>query len=173
MGKIIVGQNSQKVYESGSLSLGKSDEKSGDATLRKIYTDEEKEKIINAIVGSLPKARIPAALRSAGLNEEADMYEKKFTEEEEAKRREVRLSEIRVLPEAEQLPILLAEGYEEEAKELSERLAEAEKENADNAGGDLSETPDDEKSGEEAPKDDVEQPKKPARRGTRNSSRKR
>lgn len=173
MGKIIVGQGRQKVYESGSLSLGKSDEKAGDATLRKIYTDEEKEKIVNAIVGSLPKARIPAALRSAGLNEEADMYEKKFAEEEEAKRREVRLSEIRVLPEAEQLPILLAEGYEEEAKELSERLAEAEKENADNAGGDLSETPDDEKSGEEAPKDDVEQPKKPARRGTRNSSRKR
>lgn len=173
MGKIIVGQGRQKVYESGSLSLGKSDEKAGDATLRKIYTDEEKEKIINAIVGSLPKARIPAALRSAGLNEEADMYEKKFAEEEERERREVRLSEVRVLPEAEQLPILLAEGYEEEAKELSERLAEAEKENTDKDDGDLSETPDDEKAGEEAPKDDVVQTEKPARRGTRNSSRKR
>ena len=101
------------------------------------------------------------------------MYEKKFAEEEEAKRREVRLKEILALPESEQLPILLAEGFEEEAKELSERLAEAEQENTDKDNGDLSETPDDEKAGDDAPKDDVEQPKKPARRGTRNSSRKR
>ena len=173
MGNIIVGQEKQKVYKTHSLSLTKSDENAGNPTLQKIYTEEEKEKIINAIVGSLPKARIPAALRSAGLNEEADMYEKKFAEEEEAKRRAVRLGEIRELPESEQLPILLAEGYEEEAKELSERLAEAEQENTDKDNGDLSETPDDEKAGDDAPKDDVEQPKKPARRGTRNSSRKR
>ena len=101
------------------------------------------------------------------------MYEKKFAEEEEQKRRETRLNEIRLLPDAEQLPLLLAEGYEEEAKELSEHLAEEEQENDDNADGDLSETPDDEKSGDEAPNDDVEQPKKPVRKPARNSSRKR
>lgn len=173
MGKIIVGQDRQKVYESGSLSLGKSDEKAGDATLRKIYTDEEKEKIINAIVGSLPKARIPAALRSAGLNEEADMYEKKFAEEEEQKRRETRLNEIRLLPDAEQLPILLAEGFEDEARELSERLAVAENEDGGDAGEKQSDTPENEDGGSEAPKDDAEQPKKPVRKTGRNSSRKR
>ena len=191
MGNIIVGQEKQKVYKTHSLSLTKSDENAGNPTLQKIYTEEEKEKIINAIVGSLPKARIPAALRSAGLNEEADMYEKKFAEEEEQKRREVRLKEILALPESEQLPILLAEGYEEESKELSERLAEenaknadngdagtAEKEQQDNGLNDSSEDADEVKSEEEVKEGVVEQPQKPvrkneSRKGSRAGNRKR
>ena len=41
--------------------------------------------------------------------------------------RQQRLAEIYAMPEDEQLGVLIAEGYTEEAKELSERLA-AEKE---------------------------------------------
>ena len=41
----------------------------------------------------------------------------------EKEKRENRLKEILALPVDEQLPLLLEEGYEEEAKELSERLA--------------------------------------------------
>lgn len=145
MGKIIVGQSKQNVYEAGSLSLVKGNEKSGDGTLRNIYTDEEKEKIVNALVSTLPKERITAALRSAGLNEEAELYEKKFADEEKQKRREIRLKEILALPEEEQLTLLLAEGYDEEAKELSERLSAAQEKTDEGTG--------EENEGEEVPAD--------------------
>lgn len=159
MGKILVGQKSQKVYESGNLSLGAVAEKTGSNTPKKIYTEEEKKKILDAIVTSLPKARIPAALRSSGLNEEADFYEKKFAEEEEQMKREIRLKEILALPEEEQLPLLLAEGYNDEAKELSERLSAAKGDDADaqEQGDDNDEKTDDgtveENEGEEVPTD--------------------
>jgi hypothetical protein len=39
-------------------------------------------------------------------------------------KRENRLKEILAMDESEQLPLLLAEGYEEEAKKLSEKLAD-------------------------------------------------
>lgn len=44
-----------------------------------------------------------------------------------------RLAEIKVMDEAEQLPLLLEEGFNEEAKELSEKLAGLNGETADNA----------------------------------------
>lgn len=64
-------------------------------------------------------------------------------------KRENRLNEILAMDESEQLPLLLAECYEDEAKELSERLAaeqEHGKEKTDDGTGE-------ENTGTEAPAD--------------------
>ena len=49
--------------------------------------------------------------------------ESKQDEKNEQTARANRLAEIKALPEEEQLPLLLEEGFENEAKELSEHLA--------------------------------------------------
>lgn len=65
--------------------------------------------------------------------------------------REVRLAQIKAMPEQEQLALLVGEGFEEEAKALSEKLSSAEvpQEEAEAA-------PEEEKPEEEKP-----EPKKP------------
>jgi hypothetical protein len=121
-------------------------------------TAEEKAKLIEEI-GNLPKEQIVPTLRKHGFNEIADITEAQMKQadaeaakkaadaEAEEKKREIRLNEILSLPVEEQLPLLLAEGYEDEAKALSEKLAaEQEQEKTDAGTGD-------ENTGTEAPAD--------------------
>lgn len=57
--------------------------------------------------------------------------------------REVRLAQIKAMPEQEQLALLVGEGFEEEAKALSEKLSSAE-------------VPQEEVHQEEAPQEEAE-----------------
>lgn len=167
MGTIRVGQKSPKTVDMGGFTVvpnGATNENKG-------MTAEEKAKLIEKI-GNLPKEQIVPELRKHGFNELADITEaqmkqadaeaeaakkaadaeaaKKAAEAEaeaEEKKREIRLNEILSLPVEEQLPLLLAEGYEDEAKALSEKLAaEQEQEKTDAGTGD-------ENTGTEAPAD--------------------
>lgn len=124
MGTIKVGQKNQKTVEMGgftvaSVNNGATENKSG-------MTAEEKARIVKNIM-DLPKDQIVPALRKNGFNDIADITEaemkKEAEEEAKANARKNRLIEIMAMPVEEQLPLLLAEGYEDEAKELSERLA--------------------------------------------------
>lgn len=61
---------------------------------------------------------------AAATNKVCSAEEKsKQDEKNEQTARANRLAEIKALPEEEQLPLLLEEGFENEAKELSEHLA--------------------------------------------------
>ena len=124
MGTIRVGQKSPKTVEMGGFTVapvnnGATENKSG-------MTAEEKARIVKNIM-DLPKDQIVPSLRKNGFNDIADITEAEMKKAEEelaqAKVRENRLAEIKAMPVEEQLPLLLAEGYEDEAKELSERLA--------------------------------------------------
>lgn len=124
MGTIRVGQKSPKTVDMGGFTVapvnnGATQNKSG-------MTAEEKAKKIEEIM-LLPKEQIVPELRKQGFNEVADITEAqmKQADAEAAKEnaRENRLAEIKAMPEEEQLPLLLAEGFEDEAKELSEKLA--------------------------------------------------
>ena len=89
-------------------------------------TQESRKQLAETLM-HLPKERIIPAMRSAGLDDEANELEQQFAQEHLMEMRQQRLAEIYAMPEDEQLGVLIAEGYTEEAKELSERLA-AEKE---------------------------------------------
>lgn len=124
MGTIKVGQQNPKTVEMGGFTVapvnnGATQNKSG-------MTAEEKAKKIEEIM-QLPKEQIAPELRKQGFNEVADITEAQMkqadAEAAKEKARYDRLSEIKAMPVEEQLPLLLAEGYEDEAKELSERLA--------------------------------------------------
>ena len=124
MGTIKVGQKNPKTVEMGGFTVapvnnGATQNKSG-------MTAEEKAKKIEEIM-LLPKEQIVPELRKQGFNEVADITEAqmKQADAEAAKEnaRYDRLAEIKAMPVEEQLPLLLAEGYEDEAKELSELLA--------------------------------------------------
>ena len=131
MGTIKVGQKSPKTVEMGGFTVAPSAN-----VENKGMSAEEKAKLIEEIM-QLPKEQIVPELRKHGLNEVADITEAQMKQAEadakaakeaaekeaEKKKREDRLNEILALPVEEQLPLLLAEGYEDEAKELSERLA--------------------------------------------------
>jgi len=154
MGTIRVGQKSPKTVDMGGFTVvpnGATNENKG-------MTAEEKAKLIEEI-GNLPKEQIVPTLRKHGFNEIADITEAQMKQadaeaakkaadaEAEEKKREIRLNEILSLPVEEQLPLLLAEGYEDEAKALSEKLAaEQEQEKTDAGTGD-------ENTGTEAPAD--------------------
>ena len=154
MGTIRVGQKSPKTVNMGGFTVvpnGATNENKG-------MTAEEKAKLIEKI-GNLPKEQIVPELRKHGFNEIADITEAQMKQadaeaakkaadaEAEEKKREIRLNEILSLPVEEQLPLLLAEGYEDEAKALSEKLAaEQEQEKTDAGTGD-------ENTGTEAPAD--------------------
>lgn len=156
MGTIRVGQKSPKTVDMGGFTVvpnGATNENKG-------MTAEEKAKLIEKI-GNLPKEQIVPELRKHGFNELADITEAQMKQadaeaeaakkaadaEAEEKKREIRLNEILSLPVEEQLPLLLAEGYEDEAKALSEKLAaEQEQEKTDAGTGD-------ENTGTEAPAD--------------------
>ena len=124
MGTIRVGQKSPKTVEMGGFTVapvnnGATQNKSG-------MTAEEKAKKIEEIM-LLPKEQIVPELRKQGFNEVADIIEAQMkradAEAAKEKARYDRLAEIKAMPVEEQLPLLLAEGYEDEAKELSELLA--------------------------------------------------
>lgn len=124
MGTIKVGQQNPKTVEMGGFTVapvnnGATQNKSG-------MTAEEKAKKIEEIM-LLPKEQIVPELRKQGFNEIADITEAQMkqadAEAAKEKARYDRLAEIKAMPVEEQLPLLLAEGYEDEAKELSERLA--------------------------------------------------
>lgn len=156
MGTIKVGQKNQKTVDMGGFTVAPN---TGATTENKGMTAEEKAKLIEKI-GNLPKEQIVPELRKHGFNELADITEaqmkqadaeaevaKKAAEAEaEEKKRENRLNEILAMPVEEQLPLLLAEGYEDEAKELSERLAAKQQEQTGEGTGD-------ENIGTEAPAD--------------------
>lgn len=142
MGKIRIGKDGKKSYESmGPIvpTANLVEKKQEDVERR--YSEEDKERIRKEVM-SLPREQIVPELRRRGLNDLAELVEKgmkeqeafaaeiarKAKEKEDAKRKEEsraqRLEEIKAMPEEEQLPLLLAEGYEDEARELSEKLAE-------------------------------------------------
>ena len=80
----------------------------------------------------------PKPLDMGGFTIAAETKTKQPSVNDEAKKEELRnkrLEEILSLPVEEQLPLLLDEGFDDEAKELSERLA-AENENADKGDDD-------------------------------------
>ena len=85
-------------------------------------TQESRKQLAETLM-HLPKERIIPAMRSAGLDDEANELEQQFAQEHLMEMRQQRLAEIYAMPEDEQLGVLIAEGYTEEAKELSERLA--------------------------------------------------
>lgn len=125
MGTIKVGQKSPKTVDMGGFTIAPNN---GGASAQNNggMSAEAKAKKIEEIM-QLPKEQIVPELRKHGFTEIADITEaqmKKY-EAETAKEnaRENRLAEIKAMPEEEQLPLLLAEGYEDEAKELSELLA--------------------------------------------------
>jgi hypothetical protein len=154
MGTIRVGQKSPKTVDMGGFTVvpnGATNENKG-------MTAEEKAKLIEEI-GNLPKEQIVPTLRKHGFNEIADITEAQMKQadaeaakkaadaEAEEKKREIRLNEILSLPVEEQLPLLLAEGYEDEAKALSEKLAAEQEQKKTDAGTG------DENTGTEAPAD--------------------
>lgn len=147
MGTIKVGQKNPKTVEMGGFTVAPAN---NGATKESKLSAEEKARIVKNIM-ALPKDQIVPALRKNGFNDIADITEAemKKADEEAAKEEacEKRLAEIMAMPVEEQLPLLLAEGYEDEAKELSERLAaEQEQEKTDEGTGE-------ENTGTEAPAD--------------------
>lgn len=137
MGKIIVGQKNRKTVDMGGFTVapvnnGATQNKSG-------MTAEEKAKKIEEIM-LLPKEQIVPELRKQGFNEVADITEAQMkqadAEAAKEKARYDRLAEIKAMPEEEQLSLLLAEGFEDEAKELSEKLANLNGETVEQGDGD-------------------------------------
>lgn len=89
---------------------------------------EEERKAMKEALMRLPKDRIVPALRSAGLSEEADEVEQQFAQEHLREMRDEQLAKINALPADERLEQLIANGFKEEAKALSEELAAKEEE---------------------------------------------
>lgn len=121
MGKIQVGQKRPKTVDMGGFTIAPNDA----AVTDKGISAEEKAKQIEKIM-QLPKEQIVPELRKRGFNEIADVTEAQMKEQDEKNEqtaRANRLAEIKALPEEEQLPLLLEDGFENEAKELSEHLA--------------------------------------------------
>lgn len=125
MGTIRVGQKSPKTVDMGGFTVAHTTNVATNEN-KNGMTAEEKARIVKNIM-ALPKDQIVPALRKNGFNDIADITEaemkKEAEEEAKANARKNRLAEIIAMPVEEQLPLLLAEGYEDEAKELSERLA--------------------------------------------------
>ena len=140
MGKIQVGQKKPRTIDMGGFTVAQSA-----AVENKGMTAEEKAVLVKKIM-AMPKAQIVAELRKHGFNELADITEVKLKSEAESAKqedaREKRLAEILALPEDEQLPLLLEEGYTDEAQELSAKLASQQEKTDDGSGDSDGETPD-------------------------------
>ena len=124
MGTIRVGQKSPKTVAMGGFTIAP-DNGATNTENKPSLSAEEKSRIVKNIM-QLPQEQIVPELRKRGFNEIADITEvemKAKDEQAKAVARENRLKEILALPVDEQLPLLLEEGYDEEAKELSEKLA--------------------------------------------------
>lgn len=123
MGSIIVGQKSKKTVNMGGVTIVPNS--GANAANKGGMTAEEKKALVEKIM-EMQKDQIVPELRKHGFTDIADITEAQMKEAEKDAQeaaREKRLAEIMALPVEEQLPLLLAEGYEDEAKELSERLA--------------------------------------------------
>ena len=161
MGTIRVGQKSPKTVDMGGFTVAPNN--GANTENKNVMSAEEKAKLIEEI-SRLPKEQIVPELRKHGFNEIADITEAQMKQAEaeaeaakeaaekeaEKKKREDRLNEILALPVEEQLPLLLAEGYEDEAKELSERLAAEQQEQTGEGTGE-------ENTGTEVPADGTTQ----------------
>ena len=136
MGKIQVGQKRPKTVDMGGFTIAPND----GATVEKKngMTAEEKKALVEKIM-QMPKDQIVPELRKHGFNDIADITEaqmKQDAEENEKNARAARLAEIQAMDEQEQLPLLLEEGFEDEAKALSEKLAALNAEGQGEDGGD-------------------------------------
>lgn len=133
MGKIQVGQKRPKTVDMGGFTIAPKD---GATTEKKGgMTAEEKKALVEKIM-QMPKDQIVPELRKHGFDDIADITEaqmEQYAEEDKKKARAARLAEIQAMDEQEQLQLLLEEGFEEEAKALSEKLASL---NADIQGAD-------------------------------------
>ena len=78
----------------------------------------------NIIVGQKNPKRFDGGLLTVAEPNEQPKVAEQGQEMTDEMKRENRLKEILAMDESEQQPLLLADGYEEEAKELSEKLAE-------------------------------------------------
>ena len=170
MGTIIVGQKKQKTVDMGGVTIVPN---SGANVANKGgMTAEEKKALVEKIM-EMPKDQIVPELRKHGFTDIADITEAQMKEAEKDAQedaREKRLAEIMALPVDERLPLLLAEGYEDEAKKLSEELAaeqggessgKAEDTTAEDGEGEKTETDDGDGEGETEPeKRKVGRPKK-------------
>lgn len=146
MGKIQVGQKNPKTVDMGGFTIAPK----GTTVTNNGVSAEEKAKQVEEIV-RLPQEQIVPELRKHGFNDITDITEVQMKQEREkaenlAASRANRLAEIKSLPDDEQLPLLLEEGFTEEAQELSERLAASQQEKIDD--GTI-----DENTGTEAPAD--------------------
>ena len=126
MGKIRIGRSGHEVYDtSGQATVKKEAVTSGNS-----MSDDEKQRFIAAVL-QMPKDKQVAMLREKGLQQEADdletFYAQQHLKEMEAEARMKRLKEIKALPEDEQLPLFIAEGFVEEAQALEEKMAALEK----------------------------------------------
>lgn len=148
MGKIQVGQKRPKIVDMGGFTIAPKD----GATVENKggMTAEEKTALVEKIM-QMPKDQIVPELRKHGFSDIADITEaqmKHYAEEDEKKARAARLAEIQAMDEQEQLPLLLEEGFEEEAKALSEKLASL---NVDIQGADKGNDGDTDGNGDESP----------------------
>lgn len=100
---------------------------------RPAMSDEERRAMAEALM-KLPKDRVVPALRSAGLDDEADAFEQRLAEEHILELRLRKLEEIEAMPEDERLAALVQNGFDEEARVLSEKMA-AEREEAQEPAG--------------------------------------
>ena len=121
MGKIRIGRSvglrefdsSVKVRDDGTAAA-------------KTMSEEEKAQIVDGIM-RLDEDKRVAALRAAGLVDEANEYERSLAEQHiqylNQQRMAERLAEIMAMDdEGERLAVLLEEGFDDEAKALSEKL---------------------------------------------------
>lgn len=89
-------------------------------------SEEQKQKFLESI-SQMPKDKWVGALRSAGFESEANECERELAEEHlrelELESRKKRLDEIMSMDDDDKLSLLIAEGFDDEAKMLSEAMA--------------------------------------------------
>ena len=85
-------------------------------------TADERKAMAEGLM-SLPKDKVLPAMRSAGLDAEADELERRMAEQHLADMRSEQLEGIMALPEDERLGQLIANGFDDEARELSQKMA--------------------------------------------------
>lgn len=115
MGTIRIGQKGGKAFfYPGAVQV-----QSGTVKKRE-YSPEEKQKLLDSIK-MMPKSKWVQALRSAGLKDEADACELSLAEEQ---RHETYLKILEIADERKRLEAFIANGFADDAKRLSEEIAE-------------------------------------------------
>ncbi len=88
------------------------------------YTEDERKALVASLM-RLPKDKVVPALRSAGLDAEADELEQKMAQSHLVELRKEKVTEIMKLSEGERVAALLDAGFNEEAAAESKRQAES------------------------------------------------